>query len=387
MLRKGKQSRRPRVLFVGAFPPPGREVFGGMVTSCRSLLQSSFRERVELDLLDSTQASHPPPALLVRSILALRRFVVYLVRFERARPDVVLLFAARGASLVEKGSMAWYARMRGVPALMFPRSGGIMDDCRTSRFSRAWVKIAFRGARKLLCQGPAWRAFAVDVLGREPVDAPMILNWTATPDLLAIGRARCPVAEDRPVRLLFLGWLDREKGVIDLLDACLAIAPTRRFTLQLVGEGNASATAEEFITRHGLGDRMRLHGWLGRAEVHQALAAADVLVLPSWAEGLPNAMIEAMAARLAIVVSAVGNIPDVVTDGREALLVPPRDPVALAGALARIIDDGALRQSIADAAFAKAESAFGVERAATTLEATIRETVGLESDGIASRSK
>ncbi len=191
---------RPRILFVGAFPPPGREIFGGAVTSCRVLLESSFPERADLILLDSTQISNPPPGFAVRLLLAARRFLTYLIQFERKRPDAVLLFTAAGASVVEKGAMAWYARFRGVPALISLRGGPVLDASNKSRFTRAWVRLALRGARTILCQGRAWQRFAVDVLGFQAEHAPIVPNWTATPALLAIGRSRRNATAERPVR-------------------------------------------------------------------------------------------------------------------------------------------------------------------------------------------
>lgn len=367
--------RRPRVLFVGAFPQPGGSVFGGMVSDCRALMHSTFPQRVELDLFDSTQISNPPPNLPIRCCLALARVIRFVGRFERRRPDAVLLFAAVGGSLVEKGVMAWYARMRGVPALLCPRSGGIIDDSRNSRLTRIWARWAFSGARMVLCQGTAAQTFVADSLGLGQARARVISSWTAVPSLLAIGRARTRAAASSPVRLFFMGWLDREKGVIELLEACRRLGSDRNFTLELAGEGNVSAIVRGFVTQHGLADRVRLLGWLRGDRVGEALAAADVFVLPSWSEGLPNAMVEAMAARVAIVVSAVGSIPDVVVHMRDALLVPPRDVDALVTALALLIDSKQARESLADEAFATAVARFSVEPAAIALEQAIREAM------------
>ncbi len=203
----------------------------------------------------------------------------------------------------------------------------------------------------------------------------MIPNWTATPDLLAIGHSR-GLREGGPVRLLFLGWLEREKGVGELLDACRQLRTQRSFTLDIAGEGNFSAAARDLVERHRIADVVHFRGWLRGDALRAALAETDVLVLPSWAEGLPNAMIEAMAARLAIVVTAVGSIPDVMTDGRDALLVPPRDVLALERALSRVIDDRDLRQRLGDAALVLAEAQFGVEPAIDRIIAAIGEAIG-----------
>jgi glycosyltransferase involved in cell wall biosynthesis len=365
---------RPRVLFVGAFPRPGGAVVGGMVTSCGILLASSFPTRLDLDLLDSTQISNPPPGFAVRLLRAAGRFAKFIGRLERHRPDVVLLFVAVGASIVEKGTMAWYARVRGVPVIMFPRGGSVIDDCRKSAFTRLWVRLSFRGARKIICQSEAWQRFAVDVLGFVRGNVTVIRNWTATRELLDVGAKRV-VRQNSPVRLLFLGWLERDKGVFELIEACRRLAAGHEFTLDIAGEGNSSAAARALIVRHELTEVVRFRGWLQGEQLRQALAEADVLVLPSWAEGLPNAMVEAMAAQLAVVVSRVGAIPELIGDRRSGLLVEPRNAGSLADALAEIVDDGALRARLARAGYEIAMRDFEVEAAVDRLVREIEGTI------------
>jgi glycosyltransferase involved in cell wall biosynthesis len=345
-----------------------------MVTSCRTLLSSSFPARLDLDLLDSTQISNPPPGFAVRLVRAARRFVQFIGRFERRRPDTVLLFVAVGASIVEKGAMAWYARLRGVPAIMFPRGGSVVDDCRNSAFTRAWVSWSFGGARKIVCQSDAWQRFAIDVLGFSATNVTVIRNWTATRELLDVGAKRV-ARQDSPVRLLFLGWLDREKGIFELVEACRRLANSRRFTLDIAGEGNASAAVRALVERHDLTRVVRFRGWLKGPHLLQALSEADVLVLPSWAEGLPNAMIEAMAGRLAVVVSRVGAIPELITDRQSGLLVEPRNADALAHALGEIIVNDELRESVAREGYGIAMRDFEVEAAVNRLVTEIEGTI------------
>ena len=377
---------RPRVLFVGAFPPPGAKVFGGMVTSCGALLQSSFPTRLDLDMLDSTQSSNPPPGLAVRLLRAGRRCARFILRFERRRPDAVLLFVAVGGSIVEKGTMAWYARLRGVPALMFPRGGSIIDDCRVSAVTRAWATCSFRGARQIVCQSDSWRRFAIEVLGFAPTKVAVVRNWTASGTLLALGAGRTADGHS-PVRLLFVGWLERDKGIFELLEAArLLVSSGRRFVLDIAGDGSAAAEARATIARHELGDVVRLRSWLGEAELLTALRESDVLVLPSWAEGLPNAMVEAMAARLAVVATRVGAIPEVVTHGRSAMLAEPRNPESLAAALAAVLDDPQLRQQIAAEGYRIAARDFEVEHAVDRLVELVRDAVAAGRDSPGARS-
>ena len=365
---------RPKVLFVGAFPPANRRVYGGIVTSCAALLKSDLPRRVEFDLFDTSQISNPPPPFLIRLLLAGRRCVRFLWRFESSRPDAALIFVATGASLVEKGVMAWYGRFRGVPVLMFPRGGAVMQSCERSGFTRWWVRLAFGGAHMVLCQGGSWQSFAQQTLGFDSAHAPVVPNWTATEDLLAVGRMR-EVRTDRKLRLLFVGWLERQKGVLELLQAVALLAPQFDVTLDLVGDGTLASEVDRFSIEHDLKGIVRRHGWLEGGALVRAFADADVLVLPSYAEGLPNAMIEGMASGAAVVVSRVGAVPDVITDGRDGLLVEPRDVEGLVRALRRIAEDPAEMARMARAGHALAEAHFSVRSAVAAIEAAISAAV------------
>ena len=369
-----KADRKPRLLFVGAFPPPGRRIFGGMVSACRALLNSSFSQRLDLDLIDTTQISNPPPRLPVRLLLAGRRIVLFITSFERRRPDAVLLFIAPGASLVEKGVMAWYSRLRGVPALAFPRGGATIDDVERSTLHRRITRLALGGARMILCQGPRWQQFAREVCGMAAVDAPFIANWTASPQLLAVGAARTAPAMEATPHLVFVGWLDATKGVHELIEATIALAPAHDFRLSLAGEGNASKAARLRVAEAGLDDRIRFLGWQEPNAIPALLATGDIFVLPSHAEGFPNALVEAMAAGLVPVVTPVGTIPDLISDGINGLIVPVGNAVALAEALANVINNPARRQALAQAAHYFAQDHFAVEAAADKLVAAV-ETV------------
>jgi len=364
------------LLIVGAFPPPGSVIIGGIATSCRVLLESSLPARARLTLVDSSQASNPPPGLVVRALRALRRLCIFVAMFERRRPQVVALFSSPGASTAEKGVMGWYARLRGRAVLLLPRGVPPAAQAPTWLVRRARA-LAFGGATRVVCQGAAWQDFATRSLGLAPDAAPVLVNWTATPDLIAIGRARA-LRVAGPVRLLYLGWVERDKGILDLLEACLVLAKQSDFTLDVVGAGHALAEARQWILEHGLAGRITCHGWLHGPEKLQRLAQADVLALPSWAEGLPNAMIEAMACKLACVVTSVGNIPATIGSSGAALLVPPKDVAALARALQRVVDDVALRHGLADAGHALAEREFGVERAVDRLLSIAHESLARE---------
>jgi glycosyltransferase involved in cell wall biosynthesis len=140
----------------------------------------------------------------------------------------------------------------------------------------------------------------------------------------------------------FIGRLDAIKRVPDLVNAvALLNADTM---LDIWGEGSRRGEIQSTINRLGLQNRAIMHGGvLGSAA---ALDKADVLVLPSDAEGFGLVLIEAMAAGVAVIGTNVPGIRDVIEDGISGLLVPARNPQALANAIARVLSDAPLREKL-----------------------------------------
>jgi glycosyltransferase involved in cell wall biosynthesis len=151
---------------------------------------------------------------------------------------------------------------------------------------------------------------------------------------------------DGGVRVGFLGRLDPVKRVGDLVEAMRYLPPSVR--LEVYGHGPQRAAIELAARQHNVADRVTLHGAIARPQ--EALREMGVLVLPSDAEGFGLVLIEAMAAGVPVVATNVPGIRDVVRDGQTGLLVPPRSPAALAGAIARLAADEPLRRRLVAAA-------------------------------------
>lgn len=134
--------------------------------------------------------------------------------------------------------------------------------------------------------------------------------------------------------LVAIGRLAGQKG-LGLLVEALALAAPRHpgLTLTLVGDGPLRPALESRIAALGIGSRVTLTGWQDEAGVRAALAASQALILPSFAEGLPVVIMEAMAAARPVIATAIAGIPELVLPGRTGWLVPAGDAQALAGAI------------------------------------------------------
>lgn len=161
-----------------------------------------------------------------------------------------------------------------------------------------------------------------------------------------VDRAALGVPDDHDM-LLWVGRLDPVKGLDELVDA-MGLLRDRPVTLVLVGEGEYEDDTRRRIDRLGVTDRVRLVG--RRDDVPRLLAAADVFVFPSRTEGMPNALLEAMAAGLPIVTTDVPGCRDLITHESTGLLVRSGEVEPLAGTVERLLTDRDLADRLAAAA-------------------------------------
>ena len=235
-----------------------------------------------------------------------------------------------------------------------------------------------RFARRVVAISPGVRT-CLEAAG-VPSDRIVLIPEAFDPERIAPRRGREATraalgAKVGDVVLLSLGALVRRKGYDVLLEAVAALPPElgRRAVVAIAGEGKERARLERRAAGCGSGTRIRFLG--DRADVGDLLAAADLFAMPSRAEGLGVAALEAMGAGRPVVASRVGGLAFSVEDGTSGLLVPPDDPRRLAEALARAIGDPKLRTHLARGAEARARERFGPERMVDAYVSLYREVL------------
>lgn len=284
------------------------------------------------------------------------------------RPAAAALYAAslarevlrrRGRCDVVLGSWAFpdgvaaiqLARLLGVPAVVKVHGSDMNVLARIPSVRRS-LRRALPRARRVVAVSRAL-ADVVASFGVERDRIDLVPNGV-DPELFhprprAEARARLGRPGDARPWLLYVGRLETAKGVLDLVDAFSALAGRRGdVRLVLVGDGAARAACARAAGRL-LGDRVLLAGARPLEEVPWWMAAADALVLPSWAEGTPNVVIEALACGRRVVATGVGGTPDLITGAELGELVPPRRPAVLAGALERAADAAYRAEDVARA--------------------------------------
>jgi teichuronic acid biosynthesis glycosyltransferase TuaC len=229
------------------------------------------------------------------------------------------------------------ARLIGVPAVV-KLHGSDMNMIAKLPGPRRLLRLALPRAARVVAVSRAL-ADEARALGVPAERVSIVMNGVDAdlfrPRDRAIARRELGLPADAATRIvLYVGNLKATKGVLDLAAAFERIAETHpQLHLAVVGGGDARAALETVAGRWP--GRITLAGARPLSEVPQWMAACDVLTLPSWAEGTPNVVLEALASGRRVVASSVGGIPDLVTGDALGELIPARDVTALASALGR----------------------------------------------------
>jgi len=282
-------------------------------------------------------------------------------------------------------------RLHGFPIVVRPACAGFYGDlARLARF-RAWPiypgpnKTALRAIIRTIARADAFIANSHELCEELHASGFSAGRIAHIPNGVDLDRFRPdPTARSAEARrrlglspgllLVYAGRLDLQKGLHTLIDAMhssrVAASDAR---LLLLGDGPQRAELEHTVRHHGLATRVLFRGLV--EDVAPYLCAGDIFAFPSMGEGMPNALLEAMASGLPCVASDIGGCRDVIVHGETGLLVPPGDAAALQEALETLLGAAAVRERLGAAARRDAVSRFGLERMVDRYEACYRSVV------------
>ena len=341
---------QPKIIFVGALKETttGHGI-GGQAYACQSLVNSNLSNHVTWLKIDSTMLSMPPPPQHTRLYYALKRLIRFRKLIANKESSAALIFTSARLSFVEKGVMVLLARLYRKPALLYPRSGILLDDLEKSEFMRRYIPYILCKSSVVLCQSKIWKTTYQELTALPDERFSIVPNWINVSDYPIQNRQ----TESRSVRFLYLGWIEEHKGIFDLIQA---VANHRDLFKQtgsifiICGQGRHTDRAHAFIDQHQVSDLFEFRGWVYGESKTQVLQEVDVLVLPSHREGFPNALLEGMASGLAIVATDVGAIPEVIEHGVSGMIVDAKSPSQLGHALVQVNSNHIYRQSLSEQA-------------------------------------
>lgn len=337
-----------RVLMAG----PADGAPGGMRAVVETYLQNWNASAYEVRYIGTYTDEGSKAAKLWLLLRALARYCLWLITW---RPAIVHLHASQDFSYIRKGSMALLGKLAGRRVVWHSHGSQFHRFYENlGRVGGSLVRLILRRADLLLVLSEAERDYFSAIVPGAQI-AVLHNPYPPFPK-----RESLALAQRRPV-VLTLGRLGQRKGTYDILKAApqvIAGCPDAEFQVGGDGDVEAVRTAAQ---EAGLAGHFKVLGWVAGEQKETCLAEAKVFLLPSYHEGLPVAILEAMAHGLPVVTTPVGGIPETVSDGVNGLLIPPGEPSAIAGAVLRLLQDDPLAQRLAANGQRDAQTSYSVE--------------------------
>lgn len=204
------------------------------------------------------------------------------------------------------------------------------------------VKKCLQKADCIIALSQQWKDFFTSI-GMQ--------NVTVVPNPVEEPSERVQPASS-PIHFLFLGKIAQNKGIYDLLKALSKVKED--FILDIGGSGEVQELKQQIQNFH-LSERVKFHGWVTGAEKESLLQSASVFVLPSYWEGVPVSILEAMMHRIPVITTNVGGIPSIVEDGKNGILINPGDIQSLTSAIEKFLNNPELREEMGKEGYNKCQ--------------------------------
>lgn len=355
MKQIGKKKRPPSVVLIS---PGGIAGGGGMGTVSR-MIAEWFEENAEnaCHVLDARGEG----SVYLSPLYSLRALIGLLHR-RIGGASVLHLQVSERMSFPRKAVFLAVGKMLGMRVVVHHHGAEFIPIFVSARnWYRKVVRYVVRNADVNIVLGEAWRNCLVNEVGLGASRVETLYNAVADikpqiDSLRAIGRrAR------GETRYLILANLSPRKGISEFIEALAKLhIEGRKVYATFAGGGEIERYRKE-VADHGIAGICEFTGWIGRDQVLRALADSDVMVLPSYNEGMPISILEALCAGLPVIATPVGAIPELLSDKQDCLMVPPGDSAALAIAMKQMATDGVLVTRLIKNARSVYEQKFAVD--------------------------
>ncbi len=311
---------------------------GGMRSVVESYRHDGFITRQKIKLI----AAYSGHGFFVRQLVLLRALLLFVATLATSKVELVHVHASMRGSFWRKSIFCVIARAFGVP-VVFHLHGSelkVFYESQPAPLKRLII-AQLEAASRVLVLSPSWGRFVKGIAPKAAIC--VVPNYVDVP-------VSVPDRSRSVRKILFLGQIGQRKGVFDLIGAFAQVhASSGAVQLVICGNG-ALDKAKALVDQFGIAEHVDFRGWVGPAERNSLLADADIYVLPSYNEGLPMSVLEAMAWSLPVVTTPVGGLPELIEDGVNGILCEPGNVASLAAAILALIGDKDLRRRMGQAA-------------------------------------
>ena len=341
------------------FVAPSETCQGGISAVVSNYKHSSFWSRYNCFLYGTSIESNMRLYSLIYQVLRLIWFIPFILIY---RPRVISIHTASRNSFYRSFIYILLSKIIRIPVVLHVHPAFFYNFYRQGGAVRKYlIQTAGKFSDKIVFLAPSIRDKFLSIFNNEKLLViPNSVDVSAYQDLRT--------DSERKYQLLFMGWIVKEKGVYDIVDVIPDVA-AHFPDVQFVFAGNKEVELlQKKISQRGLNNFARVDGWVTGQEKIDLLLNSYCLLLPSYTEGIPNVILEAMASGLPVITTPVGGIPSVVQEGVTGLFVTPGNKNELLAAILKLLKDGSLRNSMSIESRKQAEDLFDIEKIGFRLE-------------------
>lgn len=336
------------VLMVGV----DKTSIGGMLTVVENYWNSEFFcKKTNLRYIPSVINKSPLIKILYFFIAFLRIFACILLH----QIDIVHIHMAERTSVYREGLVAKLSKMLRCKVIIHMHGADIETWYNSLDAKRKSITRFFIGcADKVIVLGENWRCFMEKIVP-EKSQIEVVYNAVPTPSR--------NMYNSRTRNIIFLGMIIPRKGIIDLLEAVKMIEKKLPQDVRILLYGDdKNKNINTLISERNLQNRVSFCGWLERKDKSSCFESAMINILPSYHEGLPMSILETMAYGIPNISTTIAAIPEVITDGKNGLLVKPGDVSSLAQNILSLATDEKLREKYSNASYETICKNFSIEK-------------------------
>lgn len=342
--------QKPRNIYhVG--PIPGSP--GGIATVIGIYLQR-YQEKYHLEVI-GTYAGKAQLALYIKAVLR----VTWICLSEKK--PLFHIHISKGGSCLRKIIIASVCNLFQKPFMLHIHGGQFLEFFNAQKsLVRRYLVFIFNRSVKIITLADYWKVEYGQLFDTQKV----IVMPNPCPVLGEAGREK---QNPIPV-ILFSGLLCQAKGIYDLIDAVKIVGQSHPILVRIFGNGEVEKVREYAA---GMGS-VTVFPWVDRAIMTEEYKRADIFILPSYIEGLPMVILEAMGNGLPIISTRVGGIPEIVIEGYNGFLLTPGDITGLSQKIAVLIDQKALREEMGQNSYQHVQANYTLENLDRQIEALYR---------------
>lgn len=320
-----KKNSKLNVLMIG----PARTVKGGITTVVNSYFEAGLDKKVNLKYIETTNDKN----IILKVLKMIKGYLEFLLNIDKY--DIVHIHTASRRSFWRKRLYINKCYKKNKRIVVHVHGGAFKDFYEESNNnSKRRIVETLNKANKIIVLSNEWKKFFEDIVEEDKIE--VIYNSVEVPDDFKKDFGK--------KRILFLGRFDEKKGIFDLLDVMTEITKIDSNVKLYIGSNERKEKVNKIINEYNLNNNVEYLGWIDEKLKKEVLKEATIFVLPSYYEGMPMSVLEAMAYKNIVISTNVGGIPEIIENGYNGFLIEPGDKKELFNKIEKNINGNELEK-------------------------------------------